>query len=289
MEKITSDTKDKTVSQHHSHCEDASLKLMMQFFADELLPLLGIDGNVVSIAPTEFIHLELKNLLEDFNLIMGDGTWKHFEFQSKNGGIKDLKRFRSYEAVTSYTYDISVTTYVLYSGHIKNPITEYTEGINTYRVIPIIMQEKSADQFFDELQKKRENGKLITRSDLVMLTLCPLMGGEISMKDRIIKAYQYTKEAADIAPEDIQKIEAVIYAMAEKFLKSMEIEEVKEAMLMTRIGEMLIDEGRKQGAQAEQLTIAENLLDILDIHTIAERVGLSVEIVQKIKEEKKSK
>ena len=57
---------------------------------------------------------------------MEDGTWKHLEFQSTDKGIQDLKRFRVYEALTSYTNNVEITTYVLYSGKIKNPITEYT-------------------------------------------------------------------------------------------------------------------------------------------------------------------
>ncbi len=66
-------------SQH----EDAALKLMMQFFSDELLPYLGIRGKAVAASPTETVRLELHKSYEDFNLIMEDGSWKHFEFQSK--------------------------------------------------------------------------------------------------------------------------------------------------------------------------------------------------------------
>lgn len=129
-----------TVVQH----EDAVLKTAAQFFAKELLPYLGIDGKVISSAPTESIVLNLKKFYENINLIMEDGTWKHFEFQSKNEGIPGLKRFRSYEAVT---------TYVLYSGNIQNPVTSFTEGINTYHVIPIIMKDHSADDLIKTLKE----------------------------------------------------------------------------------------------------------------------------------------
>ena len=139
-----------TVFQH----EDAVLKIAAQFFAKELLPYLGIDGKVISSAPTESIVLNLKKFYEDINLIMEDGTWKHFEFQSKNEGIPGLKRFRSYEAVTSYQYDVSVTTYVFYSGNIRNPVTSFTEGITTYHVIPIIMKDHSADKLIKTLKEK---------------------------------------------------------------------------------------------------------------------------------------
>lgn len=227
--------------------EDAVLKTMMHFFADELLPLFGIKGKVASIAPTELVQLEIKKLFQDFNLVMEDGSWKHFEFQSTNEGIEGLKRFRSYEALASYQYHVSVTTYVLFSGSIRHPVTEFTEGVNTYRVIPIIMQEKSADELIGRLEKCVAEDVPLKREDLVMLPLCPLMGGTMPQKDRIRAAFAITREATTINPDEIRKIEAVIYAMADKFLESMDIEEIMEEIKMTRIGQKLVSAGIAEG------------------------------------------
>ena len=96
--------------------EDIALKTIVQFFADEMMPLLGIEGEVVSFAPTELTHIELKKFLQDFNLVADDGSWKHLEFQSKNEGKTGLKRFRVYESLASYQHGVEVTTYVLFSG-----------------------------------------------------------------------------------------------------------------------------------------------------------------------------
>ena len=90
-----------TVFQH----EDTVLKTAAQFFAEELIPYLGIDGKVVSSAPTESIVLNLKKFYEDIKLIMEDGTWKHFEFQSKNEGIPGLKRFDQVICTVILHYD----------------------------------------------------------------------------------------------------------------------------------------------------------------------------------------
>ena len=62
------------------------------------MPALNIEGKVVGVLPTEEIYLELKKGAEDFNYLMSDDSIKHFEFQSTNGGVEDLKRFRLYEA-----------------------------------------------------------------------------------------------------------------------------------------------------------------------------------------------
>lgn len=236
----------RSIQQH----EDAALKTNMQFFAEELLPFFGISGKVVGYAPTELVHLDLQKLSQDFNLVMEDGSWKHFEFQSTNEGLAGLKRFRSYEALASYQHRVEVITYVLYSGMIKNPMTEFREGINTFRVVPIIMRDKNADQLIADLRRKLDAGERLEKQDLVPLTLCPLMGGEMPQKERIKAAYQITHGAMHVPKEDIRKIEAVIYAMADKFLAGMDLEEIMEDISMTRLGQMLVDRGMEQGIKA---------------------------------------
>lgn len=218
-------TETKNVGQQH---EDAVLKLSAQAFATELLPYLGIEGKVIAIASTELVQLEIHKQYQDYNFVMEDGSWKHFEFQSTDEGVRGLKRFRNYEASTSYQHDVAVTTYVLYSGKIKNPVTEFTEGINTYHIQPIIMHSKDADKLFRDLEDKVNKGEAVSKAELFPLCLSPLMGGKSQIKDRVIRSYQIIQASKGVAAEDISKIEAVIYAMADKFLNEMEIEEICE-------------------------------------------------------------
>lgn len=265
--------------------EDAALKVCMQFFADELLPYLGIEGEVVSPAPTELIHLDLQKLFQDFNLVMRDNSWKHFEFQSTHEGLNGLKRFRVYEALTSYQYKVQVTTYVLFSGNIKQPMTEFTEGVNTYRIVPIIMLSKNADTLITDLQRKIDMGEPITKKDLTPLTLCLPMGGEMSLKERVASSYNIISKAGGVPKEDIHKLEAVIYTMADKFLDSTELDEIKEAIRMTTLGQILVNEGYNEGWKSNQLENARNFLGKVDDATIAECIGIPLETVLKLKEE----
>lgn len=263
--------------------EDAALKMTMQFFADELLPYFNIEGKVVGFGPTELVRLELQKMFQDFNLVMEDGSWKHFEFQSTDGGENDLKRFRTYEAATSYQQNVDIYTYVLYSGQIKNPITELQTGFNTYRVQPIIMKGKRVEEVFDNIKAKLDANVPLTKEDLVPLTLCTLMEGEMSLKDRVKNAFAITNNARDIIP-DVDKIEAVVYAMAEKFLDSVTMEELKEAVGMTRLGQMMyndgVEEGMKKGVESAQIEIAKNFLGELSDEKIAEKTGLTLERVK---------
>lgn len=233
----------------YSQQEDAALKTAWQFFASDLLPFFQISGSVKGIAPTELISLELKKLFQDFNLIMEDGSWKHFEFQSKNEGLAGLKRFRTYEALTSYQHKVPITTYVLFSGNIKNPMTSFSEGINTYKVAPIIMKRYSADRLIRRLQRKLKAKKELTKTDLVPLTLCLLMGGKMSLKDRVTESFHIIHSASHIPNEDRSHMEAVLYLMADKFLEPAELNKLKEEIHMTQLGQMLVDWGIEQGLE----------------------------------------
>ena len=261
--------------------EDAALKTTMQFFADELLPYFNIEGKVVGFGPTELVRLELQKLFQDFNLVMEDGSWKHFEFQSTDGGEKDLRRFRTYEATTSFQQNVDIYTYVLYSGQIENPVTELKTGFNTYRVQPIIMKGKRVEEVFDNINAKTTTNTPLTKEDLVPLTHCAIMGGEMPLKERVLKAFAITSSVRDNIP-DIDKIEAVVYAMAEKFMDSVTIEQLKEAVSMTRLGQMMYNDG----VETTQIKIAKNLLGELPDEKIAEKTGLPLETIKELHKEK---
>lgn len=98
-----------------------------------------------------------------------------------------------------------------------------------------------------DIQHKIEEGELLTRKDLVPLALCLLMGGTMSLKDRVRAAFDITGKAEGINTEDIAKIEAMVFIMADKFLDRIEMEEIREGLRMTRLGEMLVELGKEEG------------------------------------------
>lgn len=280
---LVSDNRPSGIQRH----EDAVLKISMRFFAEELLPYLKIEGKVASFAPTELVHLELQKLFQDFNFVMEDGTWKHFEFQSTNEGLKGLKRFRVYESVTSYQYEAEVTTYVLFSGNIKDPMTEFSEGINTYRVKPIIMKHRNADELITNLEQKQKNGEVITKEDLIPLVLCPLMAGESSQKDRIHRAYRITRNVKEVEKEDISKIEAMLYAMADKFLDAVELKQLKEEIAMTRLGQMIWEDGKNDTLKRLVKAKLEKGKNVEEIAEVLEETPKRIEeLIQELEKEK---
>ena len=86
-----------------SQVEDAVMKTAIQYFGDELLTFLGIEGTTAYITPTEQVHLDLKKQYQDFNLVMEDGSWKHFEFQSTIFSFEHKCSFGNNKLITRMT------------------------------------------------------------------------------------------------------------------------------------------------------------------------------------------
>lgn len=238
--------------------EDRALKAAAQFFGRELLPLLGVKEVIRGVAPTEQVRLEIKDFQEDFNFWMEKGYIYHLEFESDEIVLEDMRRFRCYEAVLSYNYGAEVITCVVCTGR-KGKVTDrIKEGINVYRVRLLWLRDGDADQVLREAEERQAAG-VLDRQSLVQLLLTPLMSGEMTRKERILKSLKMIRgerEAVDEAEK--RQMESVLYALAMKFLTKEELEEVWEVFRMTVLGEILVEHGKEIGiAEGRTQGIAE--------------------------------
>lgn len=230
------------------HGEDLASKFAMQFFGTELLPYFGIRVKVTRIMPTELVHLEVKHIYEDFNFQTEDGLWYHMEFESDSINTDDLRRFRTYEAITSQTYKVPVITCVLCSSDVKRPMNSLKEGINTYRIRVIRLKGKNADTIFSSLKEK--DGNEVTKADLVPVVFTPLMDGKLTPVERTkLGIRTLSKEYEKVSKEDLNRMQAALFVLADKFLTRAEMEKVKEVCAVNTFLQMYVDDGIQQGMQ----------------------------------------
>ncbi len=229
--------------------EDRVLKEAAQLFGEELLPLLGVKEKMRRVAPTEQVYLNPKDFMQDFNYEMEDRSWLHAEFESDSIKTEDLRRFRVYEAIISYTYKVPVTTCVICSSKVKVLKSRLSEGINTYNVKVLRLKARDADRILRVLERKRQKG-FLNRADLLQLILIPLRGGKISQKERISRAVTLLKGMrGHVEKDDLMRVEAALYTLAMKFLTATELKEIKELMHMTVLGEMIYQDGVEIGRE----------------------------------------
>lgn len=226
--------------------EDAILKMGFEYFRDTILKTLGIDYEFVESGITELVELTIHSLYMDFTFLTTGDFYIHIEFQTTDSGKKDLRRFRAYESVLSHKAGKNVITYVIYSGGIEHTITEMDCGAYVYRVIPIYLADKKADTVLKRLEEKQKNGEIFTEEDFAQLALTPLMSSGKSRKDVILESLKLSKTEKSITAE---KTMAMLYTLADKFLEGKDLETVKEVVAMTRIGQMIFDDGVVRGRE----------------------------------------
>ena len=106
------------------------------------------------------------------------------------------------------------------------------------------------------------------------------------------------REITGHLPIDKEKIEAVMYAMAEKFLDEIDLEEIKEDLKMWKIGKILMNEGRSEGwnegrnegrnegaIEATQ-KIIRNMKDKFSVEQIAEATDMNIKEIEEILQSK---
>ena len=232
-----------TVTKH----EDAVMKMGFDYFRDTILKTLNIHYEFVDSKPTEAVEIHIDNLYMDYNFLTTEDVIVHIEFQTTEDHITDdLMRFHVYEALLMRKEKKKVITYVIYSGGIENAKTELDCGIYTYQVNPIYLTGHDADEIFQSVKAKIEAGELLSEEDFANLTLTPLMTSTMCRKDVIKEAIQIVKQEKQLTAE---KTMAMLYTLADKFLSARELNEIKGVLAMTRLGQMLYDDGVKKGME----------------------------------------
>ncbi|MCD7990457.1 MAG: hypothetical protein LUK37_01175 [Clostridia bacterium] len=236
--------------------EDKVLKTAAMFFGQDLLPYLGVKERITGIVPTEQVHLELRRMEEDFNYMMEDGSLRHLEFESDRITSRDLRRFREYEAYLSLVYNCPVITTVLCTSRVRPIKQELITGINVYRIQVIRIKDRNADKIFRKAERKLKKGKHLTSSDLFPILLTPLMSGSMEECMRICRGLDILKsDQVAVSKEDLRRMEAMLYALAIKFLDKTDLRKVKEKINMTLLGQMLMEDGIEKGEMTKLISL----------------------------------
>ncbi len=230
--------------------EDKVMKTAAQFFGEDLLPYIGVKGKILTVAPTEHVHLEMRRLEEDFNFIMEKGAIRHLEFESDSITEQDLRRFREYEAYIGMIYSAPVMTTVICTSNTKVQKKELINGDSVYRIEVVRLRDRNADKVFKKLRQKIHKGKRLRRRDIFPLLLTPLMSGDMEMSERIYQGMEFLQcEELQVSADERKRMQSVLYALAVKFLSRNELERIKERIGMTVLGKMLLEEGIEKGIE----------------------------------------
>jgi predicted transposase/invertase (TIGR01784 family) len=265
------------------HNTDIIMKATAEMFKDKTLEILGLKtARIVDIMPTVLPVVEAREKRLDFVFLLEDETLLHLEFQTT---VPEdlLRRIAFYGARIVERHNREVNTAIIYSGRIQNAPDLLTKGSLTYKVANVYLKDMDGDAECNRLKAKIDQEEPLNEADLQKLVFLPLMKSKQPENDMVIQAAELAKVSKN---EYTNFAIGALIAITDKFLPEEYKRKLLEVLRMTQIEQWLREEGLKEGLKEGKLETARKaLLKGVDVEFIAEITGLSLETIQKLKNE----
>lgn len=256
--------------------EDSFFKYVAINMGQELLKIIGVDGKIKEVGFTEDIKIKVDRSSMDFLYLLDNDTYIHLEFQStvkKN----DLIRFAEYDLGVIKRSKRSVNTYVLYTCDDSKVESTLKRGSISYTIFPITLKNIDWEKTSSKLKNKIKDNKIITKEDMLTLLLGIFSTPNLEKMSMINESLTILNDCTYLE-EDGMKL---LYLLSSKFLDNNDLIKVKEVIAMTKLGQMLFEDGKKAQAQI----IAERLiLEGMSIQKVSNLSGLTENEINSIKE-----
>lgn len=228
----------------YNKIEDAVMKSAMNIFTQSAVDFFGIKKKIIAPASTEIKNIEISTNYTDYTFYTEEGNYIHFEFQTTNKD-SDIRRFLFYDGSLVYRDKKKVDTIVVYSSDIEDVNTYLDAGSIKYSVDAFYMKKLDGDSTFENLKLKVENGHSLKDSDMLSLTLVPLMRSTRSKSERAVDSIKLAGKIKD-NKNKLQCL-SILYALLDKFGDETIKKSIWEVFSMTEIGKLIREQGIKEG------------------------------------------
>jgi len=230
------------------HGMDVVFKLEAEQLGAALGRRFGID--VPAIArhfPTDLpvadVHLE--QLDSVFELV---NEWLlHLEFQTEHRRTT-LARFLIYDAYLYERYERPIITVVIYGAGVATAAEEIDANAVRYTVYNVLLGQEDGRATYQRLKALVESGNGLSPEDRLDLIFLPLMKQRRARRNVVKDALVLARQL----PEDQQRQTlASLIGLGHRFLTEVELDTVMEGLMITPLGQRLIERGVAQGRELQ--------------------------------------
>lgn len=268
--------------------------IVSKIFGDRMkgksLSLFGLktDAKVVNIQPTNIPIMEVKELRMDNLFELNDGSVAILDYES----VYKEENFFKYGL---YVMDVlkrylkenkrpDIHMMVLYTADIENVQTTLHKTACDIHVEAAYLIDVDSEAWKREIQEGIKT-RSITDEMLMHLILLPLTYKGIEEKQTVIE--ECARLARKIADEEMETFAlSGLLAFMDKVINEKTRKNIKEVLSMTKVGKMLIDEGRMEGRLEKTKEASLKMLRKgFDYETVAEVQEVSIEQLKAWEEE----
>lgn len=235
-----------------AQAHDRVLKAALGLFPGRSLDFFGLDLPAVAGAlPTEIPQISARLWIPDYRLALEDGSQVHLEFQSTPG---DLARFHVYDALWFERDRRPIHTAVIYTGPVTRAVDTLDFGSGVYRVQNVFLGNRDGDAELAILRRQlAAHGALVSGSAFPVAFLALMHHRRRSR----LEAAEEALRLADALPHDgeRQSVAAAVVLLVERFLAPVELTRLMGVFRLSRIGDLLLAEGKAEGKAEDILLV----------------------------------
>ncbi|KZL88568.1 transcriptional regulator [Clostridium magnum] len=277
--------------------KDVLFKTLSEMFKDKALIMYGLDyPKIVEMLPNEFPEVKADERRADSVFLLEDGSILLLEYESNNRIIENMYKYIDYVLRISRKYYEEnksikkVNVAVIYASNIEKAENNFNIGSVGITVKSVFMKNYDGDIIYKDVESKIKAGKNLEDIDLMNLILLPLMKSKKDKHEIIKDTIELAKEVDDERNQYF--IIAGVLTSTDKFIDEEYANMVRSWLKMTKVEKIFekekeeaMKETRSQAEKDKATEIAKNLMDILSVEMISKKTGLSIEEVEKLKEE----
>ena len=259
--------------------KDIIQKRVSSLFRDSTLEFYGIDvPKIKELITVSLPVIVVRDSYTDQVFLLEDGTYLHIGFQAITDG--DLIRHLEYD-MRLYVLGKGkhkVITIIVYTADVDETPEPLEIGSAVYSPGAVLMQKYDGDAIYAELETKVKAGEQLTDLDMVKMAFLPLMKTKKPRADITVNTVNLAKTIPDPDKRDV--CIAAAFAYGSKMLKGMELKKLKEALQMTELAGMLVEDAVRE----ERIALAKKMLiDGKDVNEIVKYSNLTFEEIEDLR------
>ncbi|MCI9004434.1 MAG: hypothetical protein HFH39_04180 [Lachnospiraceae bacterium] len=236
--------------------KDIEFKILSEAYKERSFDAYGLKlPRIKAVLPTNLPAVSANELRMDNLFLLEDGTYALVDYESEDD-VEDRIKYMNYISRIAQKYYTEhgkvpvVRMVAIYTGDVIHADPIFDMGATTLRLEQAFMRSLPAEEIYQEVKRKLENGEGLTEKELMQLIMIPL--AEKGKKGKQRRVRQVISLAKMIGDEEEQKfVFASILVISDKFIDKTDADAIRREISMTKVGRMIfedgLEEGRKEG------------------------------------------
>ncbi len=231
--------------------KDVLSKILAENFKEKSLKVYGVKvPRIKEVLPTNLPAIQVNEMRLDNLFLLEDGSLAVIDYESEVKRSNQLKYVnyivRVLERYKKNGMPKNIRMIVIYTADVKTAPKRFSAGCLTLRMERAFLGKMNPEAMSKQIRVKLENKEPLSEEEQMKLIILPLA---YKGKERKRRAVKEAVELAKQIPGDEERTFALsgILVFADKIIDDETAEYVKEVLRMTKVAQLLMEEGRQDG------------------------------------------